>query len=224
MPRPRFDKLEPEKREAILKVAAQEFAEHGYEAASYNRIIERSGLSKGAIYYYFDDKEDLYTTVLRDAMQRLVLDMGNIAAAKDAGAFWWEFEIWYVLSLRAFQEDPHAVGLARSLVKAMSRGTAGGVLAELRAFSRAFMDAFIDQGHALGAVRSDVPRDLLVSVLMAVEEGIDLWLGERVGGMSDGEIGETAVMLTRLYRGIAAPPKKTPTPTTTKKKTTKKRR
>src|SRR5687768_15541572 len=109
MPRPRFEKLEPEKRDAILKVAAEEFAEHGYEASSYNRIIERSGLSKGAIYYYFDDKEDLYTTVLRDAMQRLVLDMGDLAIAQDEATFWKEFEDWYVRSLRAFQEDPIAV-------------------------------------------------------------------------------------------------------------------
>jgi AcrR family transcriptional regulator len=49
MPRPRFDHLEPERRRALLAVAAEEFAEHGYEASSFNRIIERSGLSKGAI-------------------------------------------------------------------------------------------------------------------------------------------------------------------------------
>ena len=215
MPRPRFDKLEPEKQAAILKVAAEEFAEHGYEAASYNRIIERSGLSKGAIYYYFDDKEDLYTTVLRDAMQGLVLDMGNMGHAKDAAAFWTEFEVWYVRSLRAFQEDPVAIGLARSLVKAMTRGSAGGALAELRTFARASMDAFIDQGQRLGAVRSDLPRDLFVSVLMGLEEGIDLWLGERVGGMSEKEIKSSAALLTGIYRRVAEPPVVT---TKTKKK------
>src|SRR5687768_9358643 len=101
MPRPRFEKLDEERRKAILRIAAEEFAEHGYEAASYNRIIERSGLSKGAVYYYFDDKEDLYTTVLRDAMQRLVLDVGEMNAATDAASFWREFERWYVRSLRA---------------------------------------------------------------------------------------------------------------------------
>src|SRR6185436_18353668 len=134
MARPRFEKLDPKLRASILNVAAIEFAEHGYEAASYNRIIELSGLSKGAIYYYFDDKEDLYATVLRDAMQRLILDVGTMETATDAESFWREFEVWYVRSLRAFQQDPTAVGLARGLVKALGRGSASGVLADLRNF------------------------------------------------------------------------------------------
>lgn len=205
MPRPRFEKLPEERRTAILAVAAEEFAEHGFEAASYNRIIERSGLSKGAIYYYFDDKEDLYAATLRDAMQRLVLDVGNMAAATDAESFWREFEVWYVRSLEAFQREPHAVGLARSLVKALSRGAASNALVELRQFARGFMDMFIAQGQALGAIRDDLPHDLLRGLLMAMEEGIDLWLGERIGGMTPKEIASAAAMLTRVYRRLAAP-------------------
>ena len=206
MPRPRFDKLDPERRTSILRVAAQEFAEHGYEASSYNRIIERSGLSKGAIYYYFDDKEDLYATVLRDAMQRLVIEAGDVSGTHDAKSFWEEFERWYVRSLRMFQEEPHAVGLARSLVKALSRGAATGVLAELRVFARGFMEAFIAHGQEIGAIRKDLPHDLLVSVVMALEEGIDLWLGERIGAMSESEINQAAAMLTRLYRRVVESP------------------
>lgn len=206
MPRPRFDKLDPERRTSILRVAAEEFAEHGYEASSYNRIIERSGLSKGAIYYYFDDKEDLYATVLRDAMQRLVIEAGDVSGTHDAKSFWEEFERWYVRSLRMFQEEPHAVGLARSLVKALSRGAATGVLAELRVFARGFMEAFIAHGQEIGAIRKDLPHDLLVSVVMALEEGIDLWLGERIGAMSESEINQAAAMLTRLYRRVVESP------------------
>ena len=205
MPRPRFEKLDEERRRAILGIAAEEFAEHGYEAASYNRIIERSGLSKGAVYYYFDDKEDLYTTVLRDAMQRLVLDVGDMKAATDPASFWREFERWYVRSLRAFQQEPSAVGLARSLLKAITRGSAGGVLVELRSLARTWLDRIIEQGQSLGAIRTDLPADLLGSVLAGLEEAIDLWLGERIGAMSADEIERTAAMLTGLYRDVAEP-------------------
>jgi AcrR family transcriptional regulator len=205
MPRPRFHKLEPERRQGILSVAAEEFAQHGYESASYNRIIERTGLSKGAIYYYFDDKEDLYATVLRDAMQRLVMDAGDMAGAVDAADFWTRFEAWYVRSLVLFQEEPTAVGLARSLVKALSRGTASGALAELRELSRSFAEGFLAQGQGLHAIRADLPQDLLVRLVMSVEEAIDLWLGERVGDMDQAEIESTARMLTRLYRRVIAP-------------------
>ena len=64
MPFARFGKLSPEKRERILEVAAQEFARHGYEDACINRILEQAEMSKGAAYYYFEDKVDLFCTVV----------------------------------------------------------------------------------------------------------------------------------------------------------------
>ena len=69
-PRPRFETLEPARRSAILDAAAEEFAARGFEAASYNRIIERAGTSKGAMYYYFEDKADLFTTVVAEAAEQ----------------------------------------------------------------------------------------------------------------------------------------------------------
>jgi AcrR family transcriptional regulator len=215
-PSPRLEKLEPERLRAILTVAAEEFAEHGYEAASYNRIIERSGLSKGALYYYFVDKEDLYATVLRDAMQRLVMDAGDMASATDAEGFWRQYEACYVTSLHRFQLEPSAIGLARSLVKALSRGAATGALAELREMSRGWVGGFIAQGQELGAIRTDLPPDLLIQLVMSVEEAIDLWLGERVGKMSPAEIDRTAAMLTRLYRRVTGPELDAPSPRATK--------
>lgn len=206
MPRPRFDKLEPERRSALLRIAAEEFAEHGYEAASYNRIIERAGVSKGAIYYYFDDKEDLYATVLRDALQRIIVETGDVGGAADANGFWRAYEDWYQRSLQLFQDDPHAVGLSRSLVKALSRGAATGVLAELRAFAHGLLAEVVRQGQAVGAIRTDLPFELLLAVLMALEEGVDLWLGDHIGDRSAAELGRLATTLTELVRRVAEPP------------------
>ncbi|EUJ31031.1 TetR family transcriptional regulator [Listeria cornellensis FSL F6-0969] len=46
-----------DKRDKILKVAVEEFADHGYKAASTNRISEIAGVSKGLIFHYFGSKE-----------------------------------------------------------------------------------------------------------------------------------------------------------------------
>src|SRR5579884_931866 len=56
MPFARFDKMPREKRERLLHVAAQEFATHGFEGASLNRILEEAQLGKSSAYYYFEDK------------------------------------------------------------------------------------------------------------------------------------------------------------------------
>jgi len=63
---------------ARLDVAAEEFATHGFESASLNRIIQRSDTNKGSFYYYFDNKEDLFGTVLRDAMSRFLGSVGTL--------------------------------------------------------------------------------------------------------------------------------------------------
>ena len=51
----------------ILAAARDEFAEHGLGGARMDRIAERAGLNKRLIYYYFEDKEQLFRAVLEQA-------------------------------------------------------------------------------------------------------------------------------------------------------------
>lgn len=55
----------------ILEVAGEEFAEHGLGGARMARIAERANLDKKLIFYYFDNKERLYTEVLADAYAKI---------------------------------------------------------------------------------------------------------------------------------------------------------
>jgi AcrR family transcriptional regulator len=48
-----------EQRATILARAAALFAEHGYGAASMNRVAEATGVSKATLYHYFRDKDAL---------------------------------------------------------------------------------------------------------------------------------------------------------------------
>jgi len=77
-----IEKLAPEKREHLLDVAAREFAIHGFANASNNCILEQAQMSKGATYYYFEDKVDLFCTVVRYAsdylqLSHLEVDLGQ---------------------------------------------------------------------------------------------------------------------------------------------------
>ena len=74
MPRPRFEKLDPERQEALLDAAMRELAARGPESASLNKILADVGLSKGVAYYYFDDREDLFYTVVSRVVDRAVAD------------------------------------------------------------------------------------------------------------------------------------------------------
>ena len=64
MPQQTFFNLPEEKRQQILQVAIDEFAENEYDNVSISRIVARAGIAKGSFYQYFSDKEDLYGYIL----------------------------------------------------------------------------------------------------------------------------------------------------------------
>jgi AcrR family transcriptional regulator len=57
MPRPRTQGVET--REKILDVALELFTQNGYDKASLRDIAKRLGITKAALYYYFERKEDI---------------------------------------------------------------------------------------------------------------------------------------------------------------------
>ena len=63
---------DPERTRAdILRVAGEEFAEHGFAGGRVDEIAERTKTSKRMIYYYFESKEGLYRTVLLEYYAKL---------------------------------------------------------------------------------------------------------------------------------------------------------
>jgi AcrR family transcriptional regulator len=55
-----------DRKEELLKAAEEEFTTRSYAEASLNNIIKRAGISKGTFYYHFQDKQDLYLTLLKN--------------------------------------------------------------------------------------------------------------------------------------------------------------
>jgi AcrR family transcriptional regulator len=51
-------------RQAILIAAAEVFDEVGYEAATISEILQRAGVTKGALYFHFASKQELAQGVL----------------------------------------------------------------------------------------------------------------------------------------------------------------
>jgi AcrR family transcriptional regulator len=62
---PRWRRLPEERPGQILEAALAVFAERGLAAARLEDIARRAGLSKGTIYLYFPNKEELFREVVR---------------------------------------------------------------------------------------------------------------------------------------------------------------
>jgi AcrR family transcriptional regulator len=73
----------PETRRRILDSAAAVFAEHGYSGSSMRDIAERLGITKAALYYHFESKEDLLYGLVHPVMQA----MDDFAQAAESGIY-----------------------------------------------------------------------------------------------------------------------------------------
>lgn len=52
----------------IVQAALEVFAEKGFAAAKLDEIAAKAGISKGALYLYFETKEDIFRAVVREAV------------------------------------------------------------------------------------------------------------------------------------------------------------
>jgi AcrR family transcriptional regulator len=68
------------KRDAILDIAAQCFAQQSYAAASMNDIAAVSGTSKARLYHYYDSKEAILFDLLDRYTQQLLALIGQVEA------------------------------------------------------------------------------------------------------------------------------------------------
>lgn len=67
-------------RQAILDAATDLFAEQGYDATPVQQIVERAGVTKGALYHHFTAKEDILFHLYGDIFAEQLADLDRILA------------------------------------------------------------------------------------------------------------------------------------------------
>ena len=80
-----FEEIRQKSRENIEKISLELFALKGYHATSISQIAEKAGISKGLLYNYFKNKEQLLDSVVMkvyDEIMRIVQMSGNLPAEK----------------------------------------------------------------------------------------------------------------------------------------------
>jgi AcrR family transcriptional regulator len=188
MPNERFQKLSPTRQESILAAAADEFAQHGYGAASMNRIVERAGSSKGALYYYFDSKADLLATVVERAATRVMAELEwPELNALSADSYWQCVRDVTLRTLELMRQDTWYMRVLWSFYRLREEPAARAATAGVLEQSRTLTRVFLERGRELGVVRTDVPLELLVEMQLAADEAGDRWLIKHWDSLSDEE-------------------------------------
>lgn len=76
MHKPRWQRRKDERPGEILNAALDVFAARGFAAAKLDEVAARAGVSKGTLYLYFENKEELFRSVVRGLL------LPNVAMAE----------------------------------------------------------------------------------------------------------------------------------------------
>jgi AcrR family transcriptional regulator len=68
-------------RQALVEAARDLFVQHDYDDVSTAQILERSGVSRGALYHHFPSKLDLFAAVYEDSERRVIARIAESLAA-----------------------------------------------------------------------------------------------------------------------------------------------
>ncbi|MCA9881680.1 MAG: TetR/AcrR family transcriptional regulator [Anaerolineae bacterium] len=73
-----MNEKQAERRKEILAVALQAFRERGYDKTSMDDVVEATGLSKGTIYWYFKNKQELFFALMEYVINQFFEDFETV--------------------------------------------------------------------------------------------------------------------------------------------------
>ncbi|ODU02312.1 MAG: TetR family transcriptional regulator [Pseudonocardia sp. SCN 72-86] len=191
MPRVSSDQLKARRRQ-ILDGARACFARHGYEGATVRRLEQTTGMSRGAIFHYFRDKQALFLAIAEQdarvmaevvAEQGLVQVMRELLSSPDSRPAGWTGT--YLEMARKARTDP----TFRKSWQAYS--------AELTSATR----ARLERQAASGALRADVDLTVLTQYLELVLEGL---VSHLAMGLPAGDLGYVLDVVEQSVRRAGA--------------------
>ncbi|WP_432987537.1 TetR/AcrR family transcriptional regulator [Dactylosporangium sp. CA-233914] len=172
MPRVSQDQLDARRRE-ILTGARTCFARHGYEGATVRRLEEEIGLSRGAIFHHFRDKDSLFLAVAEDdatAMVATVAQHGLVQVMRDL----------LTDASAAGTGEPDVTGWLGSQLEVSRRLRTDPEFAKRwAARSEAVAEATrerLQRQREAGVLRDDVPIGILAQFLELAYDGLVLHL------------------------------------------------
>jgi AcrR family transcriptional regulator len=173
------------RREQILVGAQRAFARHGYEGATVARLEEKTGLSRGAIFNYYENKQALFVALVRRSSDRFVeiwLEQGY-RALLDAIAH--EDPDWLAVQVEAARRVRTDERFREQITKLLAETE------ERRASRLARLES---------VVRDDVPIEVIAQLLGMLANGVAF------ARVTDDPIPDLGQLMTLIETGVAPRP------------------
>ncbi len=180
MPTPTFWNLPADKRQRLIDIAVEEFANNDYDNASISRIVARAGIAKGSIYQYFAGKKELFLFLL-DLSNQKRLEYVRNDVPPEAQLSFWRMLRWQVgASTRAALAYPL---LTRLFLRAMNGHLPfhDEMLARMKTLARDHWRDFVQGGIAQGEIDPTIDPRLAALLLSATFNEVATYVMERLG-------------------------------------------
>ncbi|MDP1540302.1 MAG: TetR family transcriptional regulator [Moraxellaceae bacterium] len=200
--------LEPEladTRERILLQASRVFASKGYQQAKLDEIAREAGLTKGAIYWHFRNKSDLFCALLESRMQRntapLSTELSEALQLKDDNSR--RLALTHVLkaTLARFRSDADWPRLCIEFVAQSRDADVAERVRGLNANGRRIAIDVVEAMKVAGLTDKHINTDMLSLFWYALIDGLMMaWIVRPEVFADDAVIDE---MVEMLWRGLA---------------------
>jgi len=166
-------------REQLLKKALGVFSKKGYASTTLEDIAHEAEVTRGAIYWHFGSKAELYNTLIREYSSRGSLIVQKAVA--EGGSFLDILRRAFIMQLHAIEEDKELRALMElalfktGLVAELEEGRQQQIKSGLILIEN--MAGIMQQGIGLGFMRSDIGPKEMARAYLAFQNGlIQLWL------------------------------------------------
>jgi len=170
---PRPDVSE-ERKTQILDAATKVFTKKGFQKARMDDIVKESGLSKGALYWYFKSKDDLIVGILDHMFQRQIEDLSTLIGQHNTATE--RLEYFFDQTIEEFKQFERFMPIMLDFVALAFRATA--VQKAFKKFFRKYMAIvipLIQQGVDSGEFRPVDAEEAAIAVGAILEGTILLW-------------------------------------------------
>jgi AcrR family transcriptional regulator len=166
-------------RQQILEVAKRLFAEQGVRATSLARIAEELGITKAALYHYFDAKQEIVVEAVlanvRDFSADVMAPLPEGLSAAETLVARMERRV-----ARAVRDGPLDLRFFYTvMLEELDEPVVEQVYRDFWDWGRREALEILRRGQQAGEVRTEADPDALVTVMTATSMGIDLlWLND----------------------------------------------
>lgn len=170
------EQIRTERQAQILDAAWHVFGRKGFHSTKVSDIASQAGVSQGTIYWYFPSKDELFLSLFEQWLERLDATFGQIDAIETTAT---EKVHLYGQAIARFMLDarPMLPVLVEFWTHAPHNETVCQGFRQLFARYRTDWSRVIGEGIVAGEFREEVNAEHLVSVTMAVADGLVLqWL------------------------------------------------